>query len=1007
MDITTKKILCREACKAILHAIDLYQEEKFKEANLAVKNYIKKYGENARGKILEHKSDSYNAILSFIVVTTGSTQDKLQKCLLSILHQNHLSINLIVILNGCEANNAILSTLNEPRFSMHNIEIYKIPINIFPSEARNLGAYAASGKWIIFIDDDGLISNNYTKSLMQLIATNNFLGCRGKVVPICKDINPPEHYDLGETIKSCELNTEGNFVISKNLFLLIGGFNPIMYAHEGKNLHARCLEIVNKSYFLYSPSLVLNHNPSQGSKLHAKMQRNKLATAYLMKIGFTEAPHTTAANILIVIMAESSKRNLATILHDLAQKNESPFKFDIIVLTNDYSSTLNIATTYRPLLNIKVLNSCQTALSYIQKKSNFIGIVLTHAREFTHEALMAIMPKLLRNEIGILKDSSTSEIGLCAYIPSTTESTSNTSLEKIKSYISSNTESLKPKILMHKKSIIFASFYTPDKYYTLKAQELTSRLDALGIDHFIKKIEIPKGLKWPAICRKKVQYIHDAFETYKDEYQKIGWIDVDCCLERLPDFLLDFDVDIIGFARGFQHSEHRKQVLTRYWEPCFFVFNTNTKCREFLKTAAKLENQAVNIEATDDYFFEEAWRKHNKILTHFCIPGEYSNRKRNTVFLKSQYRANGIFFEFGESGKVQEFKGKVKQHRPEERQSITSESDIQGIKPSANPLGDLMKIIASDKQALMRPENTILDGINEITRDQVKSLVSYKDQEYYIPLFWWIRPAPGNMGDWLSPYLINKLTGHSVEYNNMKKAKIISLGSIGRYIESHHTVWGTGISTTNTDLNPHANYLAVRGPYTSRALSQSGGPKIEVFGDPGILIKNIYSPQKLCDSPYTYGFVRHFIHQDIPLTFDEEIEDLNILLSSSSNIENFISRLASYKAVLTTSLHVMILCHAYRVPCRLVNLESEIRPVHGDGIKYRDFYEGAGLKYIPHATLGDHIYSRDFDLLVSDEFVPESYGEELSKVLTRELCKNPDAFVCRKSNKLHLTFETI
>ena len=322
--------------------------------------------------------------------------------------------------------------------------------------------------------------------------------------------------------------------------------------------------------------------------------------------------------------------------------------------------------------------------------------------------------------------------------------------------------------------------------------------------------------------------------------------------------------------------------------------------------------------------------------------------------MRSQYRAKGVFFEFGESGNVAEFKGKVEQHNIEKDSGTTNAAnDSYAIKPDAKPLESLISLAKKDELALTRPETTILNGIHEIYREQVKSLMAYEGQEYYIPLFGWIRPAPGNMGDWLSPYILHKLTGFSVAYSSANDSRLVALGSVGRYIRDHHTVWGTGISTNETALNPNANYIAVRGPHTAKALTNSGGRKVDIFGDPGILMKDIFSPVKLKNTGFRYGFVRHFIHQDVPLTFEDGIEDLNILVSSVCSIENFVSRLASYDAVLTTSLHVIILCHAYRIPCRLVTLKSEVRSVHGDGIKYKDFYEGARIKNLPHAILGD------------------------------------------------------
>ena len=200
------------------------------------------------------------------------------------------------------------------------------------------------------------------------------------------------------------------------------------------------------------------------------------------------------------------------------------------------------------------------------------------------------------------------------------------------------------------------------------------------------------------MCRKKVQYIHEAYNLFQDTYNKVAWIDVDCSLDKIPDFLIDFDIDIIGFPRGFQNSQHQRRSLSRYWEPCFLVFATNERTRQFLYTASTLEREAVDIAATDDYFFEEAWRKHRTSLTHFCIPGEYSNRTVfNSTLPKSLYRAKGIFFEFGSSGSVDDFRGKVKQHEPEE----LDQDAHMPVKLADNPVEKLLQIVESDHSAIL------------------------------------------------------------------------------------------------------------------------------------------------------------------------------------------------------------------------------------------------------------------------------------------------------------------
>ena len=202
------------------------------------------------------------------------------------------------------------------------------------------------------------------------------------------------------------------------------------------------------------------------------------------------------------------------------------------------------------------------------------------------------------------------------------------------------------------KDVLIASFYTLDAYYKSKAEELKYRLDFLGLDYCISEITIPEGLAWPDVCRKKVQYMLKVFLEHKHRYKKIIWMDVDCLLDKLPSFLIDFEADLMGFGRSMRRSRSKPKQFLRFWEPCFFVFATNDKAEQFLKTAADLEVEMQHLRATDDYFIEESWRRHKDELNFFVIPGEYCDKGLTRKYLPSQYRINGIFFIFGSSGNL-------------------------------------------------------------------------------------------------------------------------------------------------------------------------------------------------------------------------------------------------------------------------------------------------------------------------------------------------------------------
>jgi hypothetical protein len=535
--------------------------------------------------------------------------------------------------------------------------------------------------------------------------------------------------------------------------------------------------------------------------------------------------------------------------------------------------------------------------------------------------------------------------------------------------------------------IIFISFYTTDEYYTKTAEELKYSLDRLGVKHDIVPFTIPAGMKWPEICRRKVSFYSGLLEKHKDSYKKIVWIDADCKVNYLPSFILDFDVDFMAFRRGFPHSTHLDKSLTRHWEPCFFVFKSGDKCSEMLRYASELEINSPEIKATDDYFFEEAWRKFGGGLNVFEIPGEMSSRGYKSATTNIEARTHGVFFSFGDSGNVPLYKGKVLQH---EKIAVPIKTRIEVKKINGNPLEALMKSARNARSSLLDPNETFGRGIAENDRELVRSIFSYEIGGKSIKLNWWIRPAPGNMGDWLSPYIVHKITGSSVSFTPAAKAKLISLGSIGRYIGDSTTVWGTGISSRDTQLSKSARYLAVRGPHTADAIKKSGGTPPKVLGDPGIIMPSIYSPKT--KKSEDYGFVRHFVHQGCSLNIENGIRDINILLSSPVDIENFIDQIYECKAIVTTSLHVLILCISYRIPCRLISVTEQGNGVHGDGIKYRDFYEGVGISPKSHADFGDLISRSKIEGAVQDDHIDSSLIDDFKAVFLKDFSSNPDIY---------------
>jgi len=533
---------------------------------------------------------------------------------------------------------------------------------------------------------------------------------------------------------------------------------------------------------------------------------------------------------------------------------------------------------------------------------------------------------------------------------------------------------------------IVCSFFTADDYYRGHAARLKANLESLGLPYDLREIAKNPGDDWADICRKKVAFIAEVCAANPDK--KVFWTDVDCEIFSIPDFILNSTADIIGFQRGFSSPVRiGYENRGRFWEPCFWGINTTAQARNMIVAAAEFEAVAT-VKATDDFFFEAAWRAVSPNMTFQIIPSNCAvDRGRGSL------DGHEVFFRFGSSGQVDNFKNKVVQHKgnnskkkfklkreilnfakfveeklPEDlsakTRSIVDASGITGYltgKKHNNLSSKLIEeIVAAGKSGDVEKFNeanallweSSLPTINERAAiNAASSFLNYaaKPDNNKIYLSWWENPYPGNYGDWLTPYIISHYTESKIIFQSLTsrttKKHIVSLGSVGRFIKGKSVVVGTGVSSFKHPLNPKADYVSVRGPHTAELLVKSGGPKIENFGDPGVVLSKIL--------PVTRGatngrvvLVRHHTHLQAPVILPSNFDELSVKLSHPDDIVSFIKKLNEYESVVTSAMHVLITCQSYGIPCALVVFKGFEEYVHGDGIKYIDYALGAGVKAI-------------------------------------------------------------
>ncbi len=99
-----------------------------------------------------------------IIIPVYNKERYIQKCVDSIIAQSFIDFEVIVINDGSnDKSKAILNVINDPHF-----QIFTIP-NGGVSNARNVGLRNAKGQYVLFIDADDNIDNDYLASIHKAI----------------------------------------------------------------------------------------------------------------------------------------------------------------------------------------------------------------------------------------------------------------------------------------------------------------------------------------------------------------------------------------------------------------------------------------------------------------------------------------------------------------------------------------------------------------------------------------------------------------------------------------------------------------------------------------------------------------------------------------------------------------------------------------------------------------------------------------------------------------------
>ena len=189
-----------------------------------------------------------------------------------------------------------------------------------------------------------------------------------------------------------------------------------------------------------------------------------------------------------------------------------------------------------------------------------------------------------------------------------------------------------------------------------------------------------------------------------------------------------------------------------------------------------------------------------------------------------------------------------------------------------------------------------------------------------------------NVGDTLTSYLIEKITGQSPIYvpPEVFRPKFMVAGSMLNHAIGYTTVWGAGLADIQHDVSPVATYAAVRGPISCRKVRLQAGHALSVMGDPGLLMPRFYKPTvpkkyKVCICP-------HYLHQAEAFEWARGIGGVRILNVFEAP-ETFAMDMLECEVVYSSSLHGLIFADAYGIPSQWIDGTAKLG---GDGMKFED-----------------------------------------------------------------------
>lgn len=256
----------------------------------------------------------------------------------------------------------------------------------------------------------------------------------------------------------------------------------------------------------------------------------------------------------------------------------------------------------------------------------------------------------------------------------------------------------------------------------------------------------------------------------------------------------------------------------------------------------------------------------------------------------------------------------------------------------------------------------MLEKVKRLIRPILEKYRTFRQlRKLHDPVFVDGFPESRNFGDALNVFFVKYLSGRAIfparllaftRYKNETSYGII--GSVCQMSRPQSIIWGAGF-IGDRFVREHfvfpSKVLAVRGPLSRAVYRDKGIACPEIYGDPALLLPLIYDPP--VSPAYDYGIIPHYVDWNAPWVEQyrgqSNILVINIMIKDDYVL--FVKQLKSCRHIVSSSLHGLILAHAYRIPAVAIKLSEEVT---GGDFKFNDYLLSVGKQTAeridPHAA---------------------------------------------------------